>query len=119
MNLNSAIFGDFAKVVRVKGEITINGVKYPVENFTIEWNNDLQPFYYTGSNLIDLYSPYTETEEQRDKRLNPRKYDSCKFCDHYRFRHESNYGKCTGTDFDDNANEYAYEEIKCECKEFV
>lgn len=111
--MSSVIFGNHAKVVRVKGEITINGVKYPVENFIIEWNNDLQPFYYTGSNTINLYSPYTETPEQRDKRLNPRKYDSCKWCDHYRYKHVSNYGKCTGVEWGDEMDE------ECDCKEFV
>ena len=106
-------------MARVTGTITINGVQYPIENFTIEWNNDLHPAFWNGSNTFTLLSPYIETEEQRDKRLNPRKYDSCKFCDHYRFRHESGYGQCDGTDFDEHGYEYGNEEHECECKEFV
>ena len=101
---------------RVTGEITINGVKYPIENFTVTWNNDLERIYQIGTNTFEWISPYIETAEQRDIRLNPRKYDSCKFCDHYRFRHESNYGKCCGTDYET----YEYDdEIGCECHEFV
>lgn len=96
---------------RITGEITINGVKYPVENFTINWDNDLQAFGLNGDNTFHLY--LAETEEQRDKRLNPRKYDSCKFCDHVRYRHEGGYGKCNGVSFDD------YDETECDCKEFV
>lgn len=99
---------------RVTGSITINGVQYPIENFTINWNNDLQPYYLSGSNEINFFSPYIETDEQRDKRLNPRKYDSCKFCDHYRHRHELGYGKCTGYEFDDE-----YEDSFCGCNQFV
>ena len=102
---------------RVTGEITINGVKYPIQDFRITWDNMLQPYYVSGDNTLYFYNPYEETEEQRDKRLNPRKYDSCKYCDHYRFRHESGYLKCTGIEVD---YDYDYKsENKCECKEFV
>ena len=98
----------------VTGIITINGVKYPIENFTITWDNNLQPSWLTGDPTIHFYNPYEETEEQRDRRLNPRKYDTCKFCDHYRFRHMSGYLECTSVDID-----YTCElEDICECKEF-
>lgn len=100
-------------MARVTGEITIDGVKYPIENFTIEWHNDLQSSLWNGSNLVEWTSPYIETAQQRDKRLNPRKYDYCKWCDHYRYRHESNYGKCTGIEWGDEMDE------ECDCKEFV
>ena len=97
------------------GKVTINGVEYPIQDFTISWDNDLQPYRLSGSNEIQFYSPYFETDEQRDRRLNPRKYDYCKFCDHCRFRHESNYGKCTGINFEADCDD----EVGCECKEFV
>ena len=99
---------------RVTGEITINGVKYPIQDFRIAWDNMLQPYYVSGDNTLYFYNPYEETEEQRDERLNPRKYDTCKFCDHYRHRHELGYQKCTGINSD-----WDGEEHECECKEFV
>ena len=101
----------------VKGIVTINGVKYPIENFEVTWTNPINPVYINGSNTFYFPDPFKETAEQIDKRLNPRKYDTCHFCDHYRFRHELGYQKCTGTDID---YEYDYKsENRCECQQFV
>ncbi len=101
----------------VKGVVKINGTNYPVENFTITWTNDLPLYRLVGDPFMHYINPYAETEEQRDKRLNPRKYDTCHFCDHYRFRHELGYQKCTGT-YVDYDYDYKTEE-KCECQQFV
>ena len=98
----------------VIGSITINGVKYPIQDFRINWLNNIEPYWVNADPTIHFYNPYEETEEQRDRRLNPRKYDTCKFCDHYRFRHMSGYLECTSVDID-----YTCElEDICECKEF-
>jgi hypothetical protein len=102
----------------VTGIITINGVKYPIQDFTINWTNNLEPFWYTGDPTIHFYGE--ETEEQRDKRLNPRKYDSCKFCFHKRREHQLGYGKCNDVDIDyiGYGDEHKID-TECECKEFV
>ena len=103
---------------RVTGEITINGVKYPIQDFRITWDNMLQPYYVSGDNTLYFYNPYEETEEQRDKRLNPRKYDSCKFCFHKRREHQLGYGKCSDVDIDYPDDEHRVD-TECECKEFA
>ena len=101
----------------VIGSITINGVKYDIQDFRINWLNNLEPVWFNSEPTIRFYNPYEETEEQRDKRLNPRKYDLCKHCDHYRHKHQLGYGKCNDVDID---YDYDYKmEDKCGCKEFV
>jgi len=102
----------------VIGSITINGVKYDIQDFRINWLNKLEPVWFNSEPAIRFYNPYEETEEQRDKRLNPRKYDQCKHCDHYRHKHQLGYGKCNDIDIDYPDDEYRVD-TKCECKEFV